>query len=373
MHIDNFKAHFEAITDDRQSAKVTYTMFEVLFGSLCAVIAGAQGWFDIREYILGHHQWFKDNGFFTNDVPADDTIARIISGIDPEQFHQCFVTWMQSVHKLTNGEVVAIDGKTLRGSYNRGDRASTIHMVSAYASSNKLVLGQLKTEQKSNEITAIPELLKMLDLKGCLVTIDAMACQTQIAKDIVEQGGDYLLAVKNNQGKLRQAVEGAFSHQRSDIEEIANIEKGHGRIEARRCYVLDKKELDGNFSRWKGLKTIVMVENFRCIKGKGISLDYRYYISSKDLSEEQAASAIREHWGIESMHWVLDVSMNEDACQIYKDHGAENLASLRHMSLNMLRAEKTKVSIVGKQKRCLMNPTMLEKVLLAGFSEMPKV
>lgn len=373
MHIDNFKAHFEVITDDRQSAKVTYTMFEVLFGSLCAVIAGAQGWFDIREYILGHHQWFKDNGFFIHDVPADDTIARIISGIDPDQFQQCFVTWMQSVHKLTNGQVVAIDGKTLRGSYNRKDRASTIHMVSAYASSNKLVLGQLKTAQKSNEITAIPELLKMLDLKGCLVTIDAMACQKQIAKDIVEQGGDYLLAVKNNQGKLRQAVEGAFSHQRSHVEETANIEKGHGRVEARRCYVLDKKELDGNFSRWKGLKTIVMVENFRCIKGKEISLDYRYYISSKDLSEEQAASEIREHWGIESMHWVLDVSMNEDACQIYKDHGAENLASLRHMALNMLRAEKTKVSIVGKQKHCLMNPTMLEKVLLAGFSEMPKV
>ena len=160
MHIDEFKEHFQTVTDKRQSAKVTYCLFEVLFGSLCAVIAGAKGWFDIREYILGHHEWFKRNGMFINEIPADDTIARIISRIEPEAFHACFISWMSAVHTLTDGEVVAIDGKTLRGSYNRDNRASTIHMISAYASSNKLVLGQLKTEQKSNEITAIPELIK---------------------------------------------------------------------------------------------------------------------------------------------------------------------------------------------------------------------
>lgn len=166
MHIEQFKEHFHEVTDKRQSAKVTYCLFDVLFGSLCAVIAGAKGWFDIRECILGHHDWFKRNSMFLKNIPADDTIARIISKIEPEPFHACFINWMSAVHSLTEGQVVAIDGKTLRGSYNRDDRTSTIHMISAYASSNKLVLGQLKTDEKSNEITAIPELIKLLDIKG---------------------------------------------------------------------------------------------------------------------------------------------------------------------------------------------------------------
>lgn len=305
---------------------------------------------------------------FINDIPVDDTIARIISTIEPEQFQQCFLAWMQSIHTLTEGQVIAIDGKTLRGSYNREDRSSTIHMISAYASSNKLVLGQVKTAQKSNEITAIPELLRMLDLRGALVTIDAMACQTKIAKTIVEQGGDYLLAVKNNQGKLRQAIEKSFKPTRSAVLNNVDFEKGHGRIESRQCTVLNVQELDGNFTRWKNLKSIIMIESFRYKHDKSVGLEYRYYISSKELTAKQAASAVREHWGIRSMHWVLDVSMHEDACQIYKENGAENLACLRHMALNMLRSEPTKLSIVGKQKRCLMNPAMLESVLIAGLS-----
>ena len=372
IYIDYFKEHFESITAQHQGEKVTYCLFEVLFGSLCAVIAGAKGWFDIREYILGHHDWFACNNMFLNDIPADDTIARIISTIEPKQFQECFINWMSSVHTLTEGQVVAIDGKTLRGSYNREDRSSTIHMISAYASSNKLVLGQLKTEQKSNEITAIPELIKMLDIKGALVTIDAMACQTKIAKAIVDKGAYYLLAVKSNQGKLRIAVEKAFAAERANVANAITFEKGHGRIESRQCHVFGSDKLEGNFSRWKDLKSIIMVEKFHFIKGKKLDLEYRYYISSKELTAEQAASAIRDHWGIESMHWVLDVSMNEDACQIYKDHGAENLACLRHMGLNMLRAEPTKLSVVGKQKRCMMNTSMLEAVLSAGFIAMAK-
>lgn len=372
MHIDEFKEHFHAVTDKRQSAKVTYCLFEVLFASLCAVIAGAKGWFDIREYMLGHHEWFKRNGMFSGDIPADDTIARIISKIEPESFHACFINWMSAVHSLTEGQVVAIDGKTLRGSYNRDDRASTIHMISAYASANKLVLGQHKTEQKSNEITAIPELIKLLDIKGALVTIDAMACQTDIAKAIIEKDADYLLAVKGNQGKLRHAVEQVFAPQRAAKPKNINIERGHGRVEIRQSHVLSSKALEGNFSRWKGLKSIIMVENFRYSKGKALELEYRYYISSKLLSAEEVTSAVREHWGIESMHWILDVTMAEDACQIYKDHGAENLSCLRHIGLNMLRSEPTKLSIAGKQKRCMMNPSMLEAVLSAGLTSLNK-
>jgi predicted transposase YbfD/YdcC len=369
MYIESFKQHFSAIDDHRQSAKVTYPLFDILFGSLCAVIASSNGWFEIREYILGHHSWFKKQKMFIDGIPADDTIARIVSMIDPDSFNACFLAWMKSVHQLTNGEVIAIDGKTLRGSYNRDDRSSTIHMISAYASANKLVLGQLKAEQKSNEITAIPTLLKMLDLRGALVTIDAMGCQTAIADTIIDKGGDYLLAVKNNQGNLAKAVNKAFSSHRSAglSDDHVNIETGHGRIENRTCYVLSSAALDGDFTHWEALKSIVMVESFRAVKGKTASLEYRYYISSKVLSAEQALSATREHWGIESMHWVLDVSMNEDACQIYKNNGAENLAYLRHMSLNMLQKEPTKLSIVGKRKRCLMNPEFLEKVLIAGL------
>ncbi|USD65103.1 ISAs1 family transposase [Vibrio sp. SCSIO 43136] len=370
MHIDEFKEHFDAITDSRQSAKVTYCLFDVLFGSLCAVIAGAKGWFDIREYILGHHEWFKRNGLFLKDIPADDTIARIISRIEPELFHACFINWMSAVHCLTGGQVVAIDGKTLRGSYNRDDRASTIHMISTYASSNRLVLGQLKTDKKSNEITAIPELIKLLDIKGALVTIDAMACQTEIAKNIIDQDADYLLAVKSNQGNLRKAVEKAFAKQRATKLDDIDIEKNHGRVEVRQSHVLNAEELEGDFSRWKELKSIAMIEKFRYQKGKAPELEYHYYISSKQLSVEKAANAVREHWGIESMHWILDVTMAEDACQIYKDHGAENLSCLRHIGLNMLRSEPTKLSIVGKQKRCMMNTTMLEAVLSAGLSPM---
>jgi predicted transposase YbfD/YdcC len=188
MDIDAIKLHFSIIRDERQSAKIDYPLFDILFGAICAIIAGARGWSDIREYVLGHHDWFLNQHLFEHGVPADDTFARLIAAIKPSEFRECFLAWMKAVHCLTAGEVVAIDGKTLRGSYDRDDRYSTIHMVSAYASANQLVLGQLKTDKKSNEITAIPKLIKLLDLRGALVTIDAMACQTKIAKTIMSAG-----------------------------------------------------------------------------------------------------------------------------------------------------------------------------------------
>lgn len=374
MKINAIKEHFSVIRDERQSAKVDYPLFDILFGSICAVIAGGQGWTDIREYVLGHHDWFLKQGLFENGVPVDDTFARLIASIDPAEFRDCFVSWMKAVHTLTCGEVVAIDGKTLRGSYDRDDRHSTIHMVSAYASANQLVLGQIKTDSKSNEITAIPALIGMLDLRGAIVTIDAMACQTKIAKAVTDKGGDYLLAVKGNQGKLATAVQKAFApNRRAPIDKsVCWVEKQKSRVEARTCYVLDAEDLDGDFTAWSHLRSIVMVENYRAPKGKEPELEYRYYISSADLSPAEAGSAIRAHWGIESMHWILDVSMREDACQIYRENAAENLAGLRHMSLNMLRAEPTKISVPMKQKRCMMNPTFLEKVLAAGIASMAK-
>ncbi len=186
MIIDSIKTHFSIIQDNRQSAKLDYPLFDFLFGALCAVIAGARGWTDIREYVLGHHEWIRRHQLFEKGVPVDDTFARLIATIVLQAFRQCFLDWMQAVHLPTQGEVVAIDGKTLRGSYNRDDRYSTIHMISAYASTNQIVLGQQKTDNKSNEITAIPKLIQMLDLRGALVIIHAMACQSNIAKAIVQ-------------------------------------------------------------------------------------------------------------------------------------------------------------------------------------------
>ena len=243
-------------------------------------------------------------------------------------------------------------------------------MISAYASTNQMVLGQLKTNDKSNEITAIPELIQMLDLRGALVTIDAMACQTKIAKAIVQQGDDYLLAVKGNQERLAKAVRAAFSSHRQAAVDMDQwqTEKHHGRVESRTCHVLSAEQLEGNFSSWTGLSSIVMVENFRAEKGKKPTLEYRYYISSKALTAVETSQAVRAHWGIEAMHWILDVTFGEDTCQIYRENAAENVACLRHMSLNMLRAESTQISIPMKQKRCMMNTGFLESVLLAGFA-----
>ena len=212
MSIDAvFAQFFDNIHDPRQHAKIYYPFYDVLFLTVCAVIGGAEGWEDIEDFGEVHLPWFQSKGLFKNGIPVHDTIARIISGIKPEPFQAAFVRWTQAINQHTDGALVAIDGKTLRSSYDREDRTSTIHMVSAYAAANKLVLGQIKTDAKSNEITAIPELLALLDIKGCLVSIDAMGCQTEIAETILQQGGDYLLAVKGNQPKLFEAVRQALA------------------------------------------------------------------------------------------------------------------------------------------------------------------
>ena len=373
MSIDAFSKHFEQLADPRQAAKITYPLFDVLFLTVCAVIVGASGWEDIEDFGEAHLHWLKEKGMFPNGLPVHDTIARIVSRLDPAQFRQCFIHWAQSVSARTSGELIAIDGKTLRHSYNRDSRKSTIHMVSAFATANGVVMGQLKTEAKSNEITAIPALLHLLDIKGCLVSIDAMGCQKQIARTIVQQGGDYLLAVKGNQESLFCAVRQALASTiaaKSDPEQVLT-EAGHGRYEAREYHVLPADSLTEQFPEWAGLKSIGIAIGYRFEKqSKKQSLEYRYYISSADLDTSRFAAAVRGHWGIEnSLHWVLDVSMKEDACPIYREDAAEVLATMRHIALNMLRSETTKkASIRRKQKIASMNTDYLDKVLTAGLS-----
>ena len=371
MNLTLFTSHFEGVEDPRQESKVTHPLFDILFVSLCAVAAGAEGWQDIEEYAHGYLDWFQEHGFLSNGVPVDDTIARIMSRIEPKQFRQCFIQWMQSVHKLSGGALVAIDGKTLRGSYNREDRFSTIHMVNAYACENRIVIGQLRTDTKSNEITAIPHLIQLLDIKGALVSIDAMGCQKDIAEAIIKKKADYLLTVKANQETLFEAIKHEFSAIGSTSD--TQLEKHHGRVEAREYEVLTVSGRKKGFSGWKNIKTIGRAISFHQKKGKPPHIEYRYYISSANLTKEQFAQAVRGHWGIESrLHWVLDATMKEDDCQIYKDNGPENLAVLRQLSLNMLRAEPTKISMRRKQKRAWMKVEFLEQILAAGLSDIGK-
>ena len=370
MQLDAFSEFFSDLHDPRQSAKIAYPLFDILFLTVCAVIGGCEGWEDIEDFGQAHSRWFQDKGLFPNGLPVHDTIARVMSSLDPEQFQLCFLKWMQAVNSSAKGQLIAIDGKVLRSSYNRDDRQSTIHMVSAFASANGMVLGQVKTDAKSNEITAIPELLALLDITGCLISIDAMGCQTDIAAQIVDHGGDYLLAVKGNQETLHRAVREAMAPLAREGSHQATIEQSRGRTELREYHVMPAGEMVKQFPTWKGLNTLGVAIGYRRDSKGNESLEYRYYISSAALTEEQFAKAVRGHWGIENqLHWVLDVTMKEDACPIYRGDAAQILATVRHMALNMLRAEKGKTaSIRRKQKIAAMNSDYLEQVILAGIT-----
>ena len=370
MQLDAFSELFSELHDPRQSAKISYPLFDILFLTVCAVIGGCEGWEDIEDFGQAHSRWFQDKGLFPNGLPVHDTIARVMSSLAPEQFQACFLKWMQAVNSRAKGELIAIDGKVLRSSYNRDDRQSTIHMVSAFASANGMVLGQVKTDAKSNEITAIPELLALLDMTGCLISIDAMGCQTEIAAQIVDKGGDYLLAVKGNQETLHRAVREALAPLAREGSHQARIEQSRGRTELREYHVMPAGDMVKQFPSWKGLSTLGVAIGYRRDSKGNESLEYRYYISSAVLTEEQFAKAVRGHWGIENqLHWVLDVTMKEDACPIYRGDAAQILATVRHMALNMLRAEKGKTaSIRRKQKIAAMNSDYLEQVIVAGIT-----
>lgn len=376
-HHAAFVQIFSDLKDPRQATKIEYPFFDVLFLTVCAVIGGAEGWEDIEMFGEAHLEWLQRNGLFTNGLPVHDTIARIISRIKPEQFQNAFLRWMQATAERTDGTLIAIDGKTLRSSYDRDSRQSAIHMVSAFAAHNRLVLGQVKTDAKSNEITAIPELLALLDVKGCLISIDAMGCQTHIASTICNGGGDYLLAVKGNQPTLHNAVRSALADAMKAplTEENLGLEQQHGRIEGREYHVLPAGALAEVFPEWKNLKTIGVAISYRVENKRKLSIEHRYYISSAELTPAQFATAVRGHWAIEnSLHWVLDVVMNEDACQIYRGNAAQILANVRHMALNMLRAETTrKVSLRKKQQFAGMSSDYLEKVLTAGLSKLVQI
>lgn len=363
--------HFENVVDPRIERSKDHLLIDILSIAILAVICGADGWVGIETYGKAKQGWLKTFLALPNGIPSHDTFARVFARLDPEQLQTAFLSWVRSVSRLTAGEVIAIDGKTARRSYDKGKDKGAIHMVSAWASQNRLVLGQRKVDDKSNEITAIPELLKVLDLEGCIVTIDAMGTQKAIANQIVTQGGNYVLALKGNQGDLCEDVEQLFDWAHSqafktiDYDFHESLDSGHGRIEKRRCWSLGQVEglIDGE--KWAQLTSIAMVEAIRDCNGQ-ISREVRYYISSLAPDAQRLAEAIRTHWSIENpLHWVLDVAFGEDDCRIRNGHAPENFTLLRHLAVSALNQEKTaKVGIKNKRLRAGWDDDYLLKVVV---------
>ncbi|MEM1256871.1 MAG: ISAs1 family transposase [Cyanobacteria bacterium P01_H01_bin.21] len=349
--------HFRDLDDPRVDYLVEHRLLDIIGLTICAVICGADSWVDIELYGNAKEEWLRSFLDLPNGIPSHDTIARLFAALDPEQLQTCFLDWVRSVAQLSAGEIVAIDGKTLRHSYDSGSGKGAIHMVSAWASQNRLVLGQVKVDTKSNEITAIPKLLKMLALHGCIVTIDAMGAQTAIAQQIIEQGGDYVLSLKGNQGNIHEDVAQLFDWTRKiDFKDVPHefyqtLDSGHGRIEIRRHWLLEDVAHLIDADRWPGLKRVGVVEAERRVNAQPPSLEQRYYLLSLDGGIERFANAVRSHWGIENqVHWVLDVAFNEDASRIRKDHAPENLALIRHIALNLLRQDiSTKAGTKAKR------------------------
>ena len=371
-------ACFASLEDPRIERSKRHKLLDIIAIAICATICGADSWVFVELFGRSKEEWFRTFLELPGGIPSHDTFGEVFSRIDPEQFQSCFMEWTRQVAHLAQGEVVAIDGKTVRRSHDRWRNRKAIHLVSAWASANDMTLGQVKTEEKSNEITAIPQLLELLALRGCIVTIDAMGCQRDIAEQIVAAEADYVLAVKENQRQLYDNVKDLFQGAEEwDFEGVPHdyartLNKGHGRIETRECRVItDPDCLDYLETRkqWAGLKAVVKV-SARRETAQGATVQSRYYISSLEAPAGKMLEAVRQHWSIENslhwtLHWTLDVTFNEDQCRVRKDYAPQNLAALRQISHNLLKKETSlKVGIQGKRLQAGWREDYLLKVLL---------
>ncbi len=374
--LEAIEEHFGKIRDPRKDRTKDHKLIDIIAIAICAVICGAEGWVDIENFGNKKLAWLKTFLELPNGIPSHDTFGRVFSLMDAEQFQAAFYEWVQAVNELVHGQIVNIDGKCLRGSQEKGLGKRGIYMVSAWAEENHLVLGQRKVDEKSNEITAIPELLKILALSGCIVTIDAMGTQTEIAQTIRDAQADYLLSVKENQGHLYEdlsmlfGVDQQLNFKYASLDHAKTTSKGHGRIEVRECWSTSNPaylKLIRNHQNWAGLKSIVMVISTRIIDGVE-TRQVRYYISSLSSNAQRILQVCRRHWAIENeLHWILDVALNEDHSRVRKDQAPENFAVLRHIALNLLKQEKTaKGGIHAKQLQAAWDQDYLLQVLAAG-------
>jgi predicted transposase YbfD/YdcC len=365
----SFQQHFQGLTDPRVERTRKHPLINLIFIAVCGVLSGANSIAAIHEFALDRRNWFARFLDLTNGIPSEDTIGRVLARLDPGAFERCLLSWVQAVQEVTAHRLVAIDGKTLRGSADHERGRAAIHMVSAWATQNKLSLGQVVVGEKTNEITAIPELLKLLEITGALVTIDAMGCQRAIADQIRDREADYVLAVKENQPTLYEQVEGAIAEaleeDAKDIEEHRTVESGHGRQETRTYAIFAKPESVDPEGQWRDLCAVGMALTGRVDAQGHESVEARYYILSRWISAREFAEAVRGHWGIENnLHWQLDVSFREDGCRVCRDHAPANLSVIRRFALGLLKRETScRKGIEIKRMKCAANDEYREKVL----------
>jgi len=358
--------HFQGIHDPRR--KPLHHLSDVLTIALCATISGADNLVGIVKWAEQHMSWLKEILPLPHGLPSHDTFGRVLSVMEPKEFEECFVNWVNAAFKKVNGDIIPIDGKLLNGSYDKKSNVHAINVVGAFSTANGLVLGQVKTATKSNEITAIPELLKLLDISGCIITADAMGCQTKITVDIVEKGADYVIAAKDNQptlhNEIKEAFDSAIENQDRTLEFYETQDKNHGRKETRRYYIMSDIEDLERIHDFSGSESIGMVESIRTENGK-TSIEIRYFILSFIATLALFAQCVRGHWSIEnSLHWVLDVAFNEDKSRIRKDHTPANMSTIRRAAINMIKQEKSeKVGFAIKRKIAGWNVKYLEKII----------
>jgi predicted transposase YbfD/YdcC len=344
----NILSYFSEMKDPRVERTKLHKLEDIIFIAIASVLSGVQSWNEMEMYGNIKMSWLETFLELPNGIPTHDTFNRFFSALDPDEFENCFLSWISSICSRTKGEVVSIDGKTMRGSRNQGCKSAT-HIVSAWADKNELILGQIKVDEKSNEITAIPMLLNVLLLKGCVVTIDAMGCQKKIVKQIINKNSDYIIAVKENQKELYEDIQDSF-RVLTPLETHEDIDYGHGRIESRKCSIITDLSLVENNQKWSELSAIVKLDRKRHFKNSGkVQTEVSYYISSLK-NAAIIESGVRKHWGIENkVHWVLDVAFNEDHSRKRTGNAAQNYSCLNRIALNLLRKDNTKIGIKGKR------------------------